>query len=305
MSAVIGTWKMSFDGVSEAGAMLVNGASAGDAVVHAIMQVENDPGYCSVGYGGLPARDGRVMLDAAYMDGSTLRYGAIMSAQGIQNPIQAARLLCGRRTNCLLAGQGAEEFCISAGLPMRDMRTPESQRRWREAMQQQKDQEPLDAYRGHDTVCVLAVDDAGRMVAGTSTSGLFLKEPGRVGDSPIIGSGFYCDSQYGAAAATGLGEEIMRGCLSYEIVRLMREGATPQEACETAVAGLLARTRELGDEDGSLSVIALSPTGAFGAATTLPVFPFAVAQGSPCSLYAACAKGGYRSVTAQELEGEP
>ncbi len=305
MAAIIGTWKMSYEGVAQAGGMLSDGVDAGDAVVHAITQVENDPAYSSVGYGGLPARDGRVLLDSAYMDGSTLRYGAILSAQGVKNPIKAARLLCGRQTNCLLAGQGAEEFCIAAGLEMRDMRTPESQRRWREAMQQQKDTEPLSAYRGHDTVCVLAVDNAGKMVAGTSTSGLFLKEPGRVGDSPIIGSGFYCDAEYGAAAATGLGEEIMRGCLSYEIVRLMREGTSPQTACETAVAGLLRRTRQLGNEDGSFSVIALSPGGEFGAATTLNIFPFAAAANGSCALYAAMSKGGYRAAAAQELEGEP
>ena len=227
MYAVIGTWKMCSRGLYEACDMLAAGGTAGDAAVHTILQVENNPAYCSVGYGGLPDRDGHVMLDAAYMDGNTLRMGGIMSAENVQNPILAARKLCGREVNCLLAGRGAEQFAVENGLPLRDMRTESSLRRWQEAVQQ--DTKRLEAYRGHDTVCVLALDEQGGMAAGTSTSGLFMKAPGRVGDSPVIGSGFYCDSRYGAAAATGLGEDIMRGCLSYEIVSLMKRGASPKE----------------------------------------------------------------------------
>lgn len=308
MYAIIGTWTMCFDGLDEARALLMRGQAAGDAVERAIMRVEDDPAYVSVGYGGLPARDGRVLLDAGYMDGSALRYGGVMAAENIQNPIRAARLLCGRETNCLLAGRGAEQFAISAGLPMRNMRTRESSARWREAMQTLRDEAPLDAYRGHDTVCVLALDGEGRMVAGTSTSGLFLKEPGRVGDSPIIGSGFYCDARYGAAAATGLGEDIMRGCLSYEIVSLMRRGASAQEACEEALRGLTAQKRALGEDDGSISLIALSASGAFGASTTLDVFPFVTGDAGGTHLMAARpSEGGMRiaAATQEELEREP
>ena len=308
MYAIIGTWKMCFDGLSEAMALLAGGACAGDAVEHAIVRVEDEPGYTSVGFGGLPARDGHVLLDAGYMDGNALRYGGIMAAESIKNPIRAARLLCGRTTNCLLAGRGAEQFALSAGLPMRDMRTEASTARWREAMQALRDETPLDAYRGHDTVCVLALDSAGRMVAGTSTSGLFLKEPGRVGDSPIVGSGFYCDARYGAAAATGLGEDVMRGCLSYEIVSLMRRGAGAQEACEEALRGLVDRKHVLGEDPGSISLIALSSQGDFGASTTLDVFPFATGDISGARLMAVRPEGGtmrVRATTKAEIAGEP
>ena len=205
MIAIIGTWKMSSEGVFEAHRMLKDGACAGDAVIHAVTRVEDEPGFCSVGYGGLPDRDGHVMTDAVFMDGATLRMGAIASAENIKNPILAARLLCGRETNCLLAGRGAELYAIRHGLAMRDMRTEECMRRWRQATQQRP--ERLTAYTGHDTVCVLGLDEAGHLAAGVSTSGLFMKDPGRVGDSPIIGSGFYADDRYGAAAATGLGED--------------------------------------------------------------------------------------------------
>lgn len=308
MFAIIGTWKMCYGGLSEAATLLAEGACAGDAVERAITRVEDDPGYTSVGYGGLPARDGHVLLDAGYMDGNALRYGGIMAAESIQNPIRAARLLCGRTTNCLLAGRGAEQFAMSAGLPMRDMRTEASTARWREAMQALRDEAPLDAYRGHDTVCVLALDSAGRMVAGTSTSGLFLKEPGRVGDSPIVGSGFYCDARYGAAAATGLGEDVMRGCLSYEIVSLMRRGASAQEACDEALRGLVDRKRALGEDAGSISLIALSAQGGFGASTTLGVFPFATGDASGTHLMAARPEGSTMRISAAteaELVGEP
>lgn len=308
MFAIIGTWRMCYDGLSEASALLANGACAGDAVERAITRVEDEPGYMSVGYGGLPARDGHVLLDAGYMDGNALRYGGIMAAENIRNPIRAARLLCGRETNCLLAGRGAEQFAVSAGLPMRDMRTGASTARWREAIKALRDDAPLDAYRGHDTVCVLALDSAGRMVAGTSTSGLFLKEPGRVGDSPIVGSGFYCDARYGAAAATGLGEDVMRGCLSYEIVSLMRRGASAQEACEEALRGLTDRKRALGEDAGSISLIALSAQGEFGASTTLGVFPFATGDDAGTRLMAARPSGDAMRIataTAEELADEP
>jgi len=306
MYAIIGTWKMSYMGVSQAQGQLAAGGSAGDAVQHAIVSVEDEPAYTSVGYGGLPDHDGHVMTDAAYMDGNTLRFGAVMSAEHIRNPIRAARALCGRETNCVLAGRGAELFAMEQGLPMRDMRTENAMKQWREALQQEE--RKIDAYNEHDTVCVLALDQNGSLIAGTSTSGLFLKQPGRVGDSPIIGSGFYCDARYGAAAATGLGEDIMRGCLSYEIVMLMRAGMSPQKACEQAVKGLSERKIQFGEDAGSISVIALAPNGEYGAATTLPVFPFVAGKEGGTGIYAVRPEKEGMSITissAEALAGEP
>ncbi len=282
MTGIIGTWKMSMEGVGRGLRLLSGSGCAGDAVEEAIRPVEDNPEYSSVGFGGLPDRDGHVMTDAAFMDGCTLRAGAVMSAEHVANPISLARRLCGRETNWLLAGRGAEEAAVRFGLPMRDMRTEGSLRAWREALASQP--ERLSAYTGHDTVCVLALDAQGRMAAGTSTSGLFLKEPGRVGDSPIIGSGFYCDARFGAAAATGLGEDIMRGCLSYEIVSLMRRGASPLEACQEALAFLTSRKIELGEDAGSISLIALNPKGETGAATTLDLFPYVRGGADGCEL---------------------
>ena len=304
MIGIIGTWKMAARGVSAANALLRSGANGADAVARAITDVEDDPAFTSVGYGGLPDQDGHVMTDAAFMDGQNLRLGAVMAAENVRNPILLARHLCGRKTDCVLAGRGAELAAIQAGLPMRDLRTAASLARWREENACQQDTQ--DAYRGHDTVCVLAVDAQGRMFAGTSTSGLFLKKPGRVGDSPLVGSGFYCDARFGAAAATGLGEDIMRGCLSYEIVSLMRGGASPSEACGTALRFLTERKIELGEDAGSISLIALSPDGRFGAATTLLRFPFAAGGEEGVSLYVSeSGKAGYRPAGEREIENDP
>ena len=305
MLAMISTWRMSWEGLRQGMALLREGCGAGDAVTRAIQCVEDDPAYTSVGYGGLPDRSGRVTMDAAYMDGETLRLGAVMAVESVRNPILLARALCGRETNCVLAGRGAEQFAIARGLPLRDMLTERARRRWLEALDTEKTAAP---YAGHDTVCVIGLDGAGRMVVGTSTSGLFMKEPGRVGDSPVSGSGFYCDARYGAAAATGLGEDVMRGCLSYEVVSRMRHGATAQQACEEALRDFVGRKREMGEEDGSISLIALSPAGQPGAATTLPVFPFAWGHGDSCALYAARrTPEGIRvaETTGEEMAGEP
>jgi len=284
MYAIIGTWKMSYEGIKNAFYLLAGGACAGDAIACAVTAVEDDPRYVSVGYGGLPGRDGRVTLDAAYMDGQTLRFGCVLGSEGIKNPIRAAMLLSHRKQNCLLSGQGAWEFALANGLPLFDMRTENAQKRWREALAAES--KALEAYRGHDTVCVIALDESGRLCVGTSTSGLFMKEPGRVGDTAIIGSGFYCDARYGGAAATGLGEDIMRGCLSYDAVSLMRRGAAPQEACDEALHLLYRRMHELNDTDGGMSLIALAPDGRYGASTTIDLFPFAYAsEGDGAGLY--------------------
>lgn len=304
MYAIIGTWKMCYGGVKDGFRMLEQGKCAHEAIAQAVTTVEDDPRFTSVGYGGLPGRDGRVTLDAAFMNGRTLRYGGVIGVERLQNPILAAIKLSERKMNCLLAGSGAEDFALSAGLKFRDMHTENAIRRWRKAILEEDS--TSEAYRGHDTVCVIALDDSGDLCVGVSTSGLFMKVPGRVGDSPIIGSGFYCDARYGGAAATGLGEDIMRGCLSHDAVALMRDGATPQQACDTALHRLRSRMRELDDADGGMSLVALNPEGQFGASTTIDLFPFVAArEGEGAALYLAGQGDGattVRQVTDEEAE---
>ena len=124
---------------------------------------------------------------------------------------------------------------------------------------------------------MVCVDNNGSVTAGTSTSGLFMKRSGRIGDSPLVGSGFYADSEVGGATATGLGEDLMKGCISYEIVRLMKEGLTPQAACEKAVNDLEAKLIAKRGKAGDLSVVAMNNKGEFGCATNIEGFSFSVA----------------------------
>ena len=296
MFAMIGTWEMSLQGLVLGGRTMQKGGDAGDAVVEAIQYVESNPDYVSVGFGGLPAIDGQVYLDAAYMNGDTLQCGAILSCTEVSSPVAAARALCGRKTNWMLCGESAKQFARSQGIPLRDMRTEPSQKRWKEAVEQKKADEASVPYKGHDTVCVLGLDSHNHMVCGTSTSGLFLKEPGRIGDSPIPGCGYYCDTRYGAAAATGLGEDIMRGCLSYEIVSRMRSGQTAQEAAEGALLDFVRTMDRLEEKDLSISLIALAPDGSFGAATTEKLFPFTVALPSGVRLFSCSPDGDHMNI---------
>ena len=136
----------------------------------------------------------------------------------------------------------------------------------------------LSPYDGHDTVGMISLDSEGSMVAATSTSGLFMKRRGRVGDSPVSGSGFYCDSEVGGASATGLGEDLMKGCISYEIVRLMKEGMTPQQAADTAVSRLHDELTRRRGKAGDLSVVCMNNKGEFGAATNIAGFSFSVVR---------------------------
>lgn len=302
MGTLIGTWRMSAGGIQEGMEKLAQGAAVGEAIVTAIRAVEDHPGFTSVGYGGLPAADGVVRADAAYMDGGTLRIGAVLEAAQLRNPIDTAYALCGRATNCVLTGDGAEQFAKAQGLALGSLLTPQAEERWRQEKDQHK---PLTSYQGHDTVCVAGVSQ-GKMGVGTSTSGLFMKEVGRVGDTPLPGCGFYCDDQAGAAACTGLGEDLMRGVLAYEVVRRMKDGMSAQQAAETALLDWERRRLAMGENPGEMSLIALAPDGSFGGATALPLFPFAVGTNQGVQLYAARYADGVHTVSpvdASALQG--
>jgi N4-(beta-N-acetylglucosaminyl)-L-asparaginase len=266
MNAIIAAWKMSLDGTRAAFELLERGEEAPEAVKKAINMVEDNPEFSSVGFGGLPNRLGEVELDAAYMDGNTGYYGGILGVKGIANPIDAAMELSKRRLNCLLSGAGAEQFARLNGFAFKNMLTAKSKEKWEEAIEKEKT--GPGAYRGHDTVCVIARKDR-HIAAGVSTSGLFMKEPGRIGDSPIIGAGLYADSAIGAVSATGVGEDIIRGCLSYEVVRLMEQGRSAQDACKAAVDAHVSRMAAKGFTVKDISLIALRADGSFGGATNL------------------------------------
>lgn len=275
MYGMIATWRMAVEGITKGREILENKGSAGDAIETAIKEVENFEFYKSVGYGGLPNEEMEVELDAAYMDGTTFDIGAVGAIKDFANPISVARRLSIEKVNNLLVAEGAEKFAHKEGFERKNMLTERAKIHYYNRVKEIKEQE-IKPYSGHDTVGMVCLDQNGNMTAGTSTSGLFMKKKGRVGDSPICGSGFYVDSKVGGASATGLGEDLMKGCISYEIVRLMKEGHHPQEACEIAVTRLDAELKERRGKAGDLSLVAMNNKGEWGVATNIEGFSFAV-----------------------------
>ena len=303
MYRIIATWCMAKGGVEQACEMLKQNGNACDAVEMAAKAVEDNPWLRSVGYGGLPNSEMDVELVAGFMNGTTMGVGAVAGIHDFANPISIAKRLSNETTNCILAAEGAERFASHEGFERKNMLTERAKKQYWEKIEETKmTQNP---YKGHDTVGVSVLDDQGNIAAGTTTSGLFLKRPGRIGDSPIIGSGFYADSEVGSANATGLGEDLMKGCISYEIVRRMKDGETPQEACDHAVKELNDKLKRSRGEVSDLSVVAIDKNGNFGAATNIDGFSFVTASNTqePIVYVTSCRDGhtSYREADEQWL----
>lgn len=278
MWGMIATWRMALEGVIEGAEILTNDGNAADAIEKAVKNVEDNPYYISVGYGGLPNEEMEVELDAAFMNGTTLDFGAIASIKDYANPVSIARSLSTDKVNNFLVGEGAAKYAHRNGFERKNMLTDRSKKHFKNKIHQLTvSDHKLSPYAGHDTVGMVALDADGLMTSATSTSGLFMKKPGRVGDSPVIGGGFYVDSEIGGATATGLGEDLMKGAMSYEIVQLMGNGLSPQEACEQAVDKLDKKLKERRGEAGDLSVVAMDKEGNYGAASNIDDFSFVIA----------------------------
>lgn len=272
---IISTWEMAHEGTKKGASILKNGGKAPEAVTEAIKEVENNPEYVSVGFGGLPNENGDVELDAGYMNGDTLSAGMTGAVKNIKNPVILAKNLSEERFNIFLTGKGAEKYAHEKGLEKRNMLTEKSENEYKRRVEDVS-KKLLSPYEGHDTVGVVAVDNFSTVIAATSTSGLFMKKEGRLGDSPVIGSGFYADSDTGGAVATGLGEDLMKGCISYETVRLMKEGKTPQEAAEISVKNLDKKLTDKRGKSGDISVVCMNRYGEWGAFSNTREFKFVV-----------------------------
>jgi isoaspartyl peptidase/L-asparaginase-like protein (Ntn-hydrolase superfamily) len=241
------------------------GGSLLDAVEKGINVAENDPAVTSVGYGGLPNAEGEVELDAAIMDGTRHRAGAVAALHSIKNPISVARQVLEKTRHTTLAGEGALRFALKMGFQPEQLLTPESLKKWLEwkANPNRKSfwQNPTE---NHDTIGMVATDGKSQVVSGCSTSGLAWKIPGRVGDSPLVGCGVYADDNVGAASATGDGDLMTNYCTSVSIVHFMARGATPQDACLELLQHIAKTDPQNRSRD--VCVIALNNRGEIGAA---------------------------------------
>lgn len=257
---VIATWNVP-NATAMAWEVLQKGGSALDAVERGCNVEEEDPNNSSVGYGGLPDREGIVTLDACIMDDKG-NYGSVVFMQNIVNAISVARRVMEETPHVLMAGKGAEEFAVSQGFKRVNLLTEKSKKAWQD-WKEKSEYKPIINIENHDTIGMLVMDKEGMISGGCTTSGLAYKMHGRVGDSPIIGSGLFIDNEIGAATATGMGEEVLKTLGSFLIVELMRQGKTPQQACEEAVHRIMEKQPDR--RDFQVAYIAVNKKGEVGA----------------------------------------
>ncbi|HWQ82863.1 MAG TPA: N(4)-(beta-N-acetylglucosaminyl)-L-asparaginase [Ignavibacteria bacterium] len=298
---VISTWKHGLDANKAAYEIMKNGGNSLDAAEQGVRVSEDDPAVLSVGYGGLPDADGRVTLDAAIMDWKA-RVGSVICVENIKNPISLARLILENTEHMVLAGDGAYDYAIKNGFKPGNLMTENSLKRYNEwkasgitkpeeihtddfVLKIKKD---INADGNHDTIGMVALDKNGHVSASCTTSGMAWKLHGRVGDSPMIGSGLYVDGEVGGAASTGRGEECIRACGSFLIVEMMRMGLSPKEACRVAVErvvklNLLSSKNR--DHLFQVGFIALNNKGEYGAFSVRGGFQYAVFKAGKNTLY--------------------
>lgn len=281
------------------------GADPLDAAIACVAVVEADPNDHTVGYGGIPNEDGVVELDAAVMHGPTHSAGAVASLRSIMHPSSVARLVMKRTDHCLLVGEGALRFARAHGFPEVDLLTDDARKiwlHWKETSVRDSDRiapptAELDpvvkkffGIREHGTIHCSVLDTHGDLGCVTTTSGLYYKLPGRVGDSPILGAGLFLDNTVGSAGSTGRGEANLLNCSSHTIVEMMRQGKAPQdaalEACRRIVAtNLLPRLK---DKEGrptfDVKFYCVSKDGRFGGASLYAGARMAVHDGESARL---------------------
>ena len=233
---VIATWDVK-EATSKAWEVINNGGSALDAVEQGCMVEEANEKGQSVGKGGLPDRDGNVTLDACIMDKNG-NCGAVVYLKNITHAVSVARKVMEETPHVMLAGEGAREFAIAQGFQPENLLTEASKKAW-ENWKLTSEYKPIINIENHDTIGMLAIDKNGDISGACTTSGLAYKMAGRVGDSPIIGAGLFVDNEIGGCVATGLGEEVVKTVGSFLVVELMRQGKSPQEACEEAISRIV------------------------------------------------------------------
>src|SRR5437764_8010344 len=273
------------------------GADPLDAAIAGVNIVGDDPADMTVGYGGVPNEEGVVQLDACVMHGPTGRAGAVASLEGVKNPTKVAKLVMETTDHVLLVGPGARHFATMNGFGNENLLTEKARKVWLfwkqnlsgkdKWLEPEPDQYPLevkqfidefgwDDFRkpqGGGTIHLSAVDGRGNLAGCTSTSGLFFKMPGRVGDSPIIGAGCFTDNDVGSAGSTGRGEANILVSGGHLTVEFMRQGKHPRDACLMTLERIARATREkrllnaAGRPNFGIRFYAVNKAGQYGGAT--------------------------------------
>ena len=272
---IISTWKHGINANKIAWKKLNDGECGLTAVEYGVRDSENDPNERSVGYGGLPDRDGKVTLDACIMN-SKNDCGSVSFLENIKNPISVARLVMEKTPHVMLSGKGAYDFAIENGFKSENLLTDQSKKDW-ENWLNKSEYKPVINIENHDTISMLLIDSDHNLFGACTTSGAAWKMHGRVGDSPIIGAGLFLDNDIGAAAATGLGEAVIRTAGSAMVVECMRNGMSPMEACKEVV-NRISNIHKNRPEWEYLQVgfIALSKTGDYAGYSLKKGFNFAL-----------------------------
>ncbi len=270
---VIATWEPNIKATEAAWKVIEEGGKAIDAVEQGVRVPEADPNDMSVGYGGRPDRDGKVTLDSCIMDENG-NCGSVCFLQNIKHPISVARKVMDNTPHVILAGEGAFQFALSEGFEKENLMTEQSTKEWKKWLKEKK-YEPIINIENHDTIGMLALDKNGNLSGACTTSGLAYKMHGRVGDSPIIGAGLFVDNEVGAATATGMGEFVLKTLGSFLVVELMRQGRTPQEACEEAVMRIVRKHKY---QDFQIGYLAMNKKGEVGSYCIHPGFNYAQHQ---------------------------
>ena len=254
--------------------VLSDGGSSLDAVQAAVERMEEECIF-DAGCGSFLNQAGDVEMDSAIMRGKDLALGSVAGIRNVRHPVRVARQVMERTGHCLLVGQGATEFARSLGeelIPSHELVSPRELQRWKE--NQQNGFDPRSAFEANgkkpsDTVGAIAIDDNGDIAVATSTGGTPGKMVGRVGDSPLVGSGIYADNASGGVASTGYGEAIMKVCLARRVCEGIEAGMDPKTAAHTAIDHMFNRTGGRGgvivlDKKGRLAWHFNTPRMAFG-----------------------------------------
>lgn len=269
---ILSTWNHGLPANAAAISKLKETGSILDAMETGVMDTELDMSNLSVGLQGLPDREGITTLDASIMtgDGSC---GSVAFVRQVKHPISLARVVMEKTPHVMIVGEGARQLAIAEGFPIEKEELSPNAKAAYEKWKITSKYKPVINIENHDTIGMIGMDKNGNLAGSCTTSGLAYKMHGRVGDSPIIGAGLYVDNEVGAATATGLGESIIKICGSFLIVELMRQGRTPQEACEEAVKRLISKNDNINDLQAGF--LAINKDGEYGAYAVHPGFNFA------------------------------